>query len=170
MLDELQLTYTSYNGQNLNSPAVSVIRDSTVLRHFECDVYVNVLSFVYNVLLCAVYETRHVFLSVYSHGTGRLPSLVFSWNFIFENFTFRFWLQSHTSDKTLYMKTFAHLWHFAIAVPHNWVALCFLKRTRRGWRKSWPSKRNNLALSSKTFPVYYIWTFSKYRLWSIISV
>jgi hypothetical protein len=31
MLDELQLTYTSYNGQNLNSPAVSVIRGSTVL-------------------------------------------------------------------------------------------------------------------------------------------
>ena len=30
-LDELQLTYTSYNGQNLNSPAVSVIKDSTVL-------------------------------------------------------------------------------------------------------------------------------------------
>jgi hypothetical protein len=30
MLDELQLTYTSYNGQNLNSPAVSVIRGSTV--------------------------------------------------------------------------------------------------------------------------------------------
>jgi hypothetical protein len=29
-LDELQLTYTSYNGQNLNSPAVSVIRGSTV--------------------------------------------------------------------------------------------------------------------------------------------
>ena len=28
-LDELQLTYTSYNGQNLNSPAVSVIRGST---------------------------------------------------------------------------------------------------------------------------------------------
>jgi hypothetical protein len=32
MLDELQLTYTSYNGQNLNSPAVSVIRGSTVLK------------------------------------------------------------------------------------------------------------------------------------------
>jgi hypothetical protein len=31
VLDELQLTYTSYNGQNLNSPAVSVIRGSTVL-------------------------------------------------------------------------------------------------------------------------------------------
>jgi hypothetical protein len=31
MLDELQLTYTSYNGQNLNSPAVFVIRGSTVL-------------------------------------------------------------------------------------------------------------------------------------------
>jgi hypothetical protein len=30
MLDELQLTCTSYNGQNLNSPAVSVIRGSTV--------------------------------------------------------------------------------------------------------------------------------------------
>jgi hypothetical protein len=30
MLDELQLTYTSYNGQNLNSRAVSVIRGSTV--------------------------------------------------------------------------------------------------------------------------------------------
>jgi hypothetical protein len=30
MLDELQLTYTSYNGQNLNSPTVSVIRGSTV--------------------------------------------------------------------------------------------------------------------------------------------
>ena len=29
-LDELQLTYTSYNGQNLNSLAVSVIRGSTV--------------------------------------------------------------------------------------------------------------------------------------------
>jgi hypothetical protein len=29
-LDELQLTYTCYNGQNLNSPAVSVIRGSTV--------------------------------------------------------------------------------------------------------------------------------------------
>jgi hypothetical protein len=29
-LDELQLTYTPYNGQNLNSPAVSVIRGSTV--------------------------------------------------------------------------------------------------------------------------------------------
>jgi hypothetical protein len=33
MLDELQLTYTSYNGQNLNSPAVSVIRGSTVLLY-----------------------------------------------------------------------------------------------------------------------------------------
>jgi hypothetical protein len=33
MLDELQLTYTSYNGQNLNSPAVSVIRGSTVVMH-----------------------------------------------------------------------------------------------------------------------------------------
>ena len=33
-LDELQLTYTSYNGQNFNSPAVSVIRGSTVL-HFS---------------------------------------------------------------------------------------------------------------------------------------
>jgi hypothetical protein len=32
MLDELQLTYTSYNGQNLNSPAVSVIRGSTVFK------------------------------------------------------------------------------------------------------------------------------------------
>jgi hypothetical protein len=32
MLDELQLTYTSYNGQNLNSPAVSVIRGSTVVK------------------------------------------------------------------------------------------------------------------------------------------
>jgi hypothetical protein len=31
MLDERQLTYTSYNGQNLNSPAVSVITGSTVL-------------------------------------------------------------------------------------------------------------------------------------------
>jgi hypothetical protein len=31
VLDELQLTYTSYNGQNLNSPAVSVIRGSTVI-------------------------------------------------------------------------------------------------------------------------------------------
>jgi hypothetical protein len=30
MQDELLLTYTSYNGQNLNSPAVSVIRGSTV--------------------------------------------------------------------------------------------------------------------------------------------
>jgi hypothetical protein len=30
VLDELQLTYTSYNGQNLNSPAVSIIRGSTV--------------------------------------------------------------------------------------------------------------------------------------------
>ena len=28
---ELQLTYTSYNGQNLNSPAVSVIRGSAVV-------------------------------------------------------------------------------------------------------------------------------------------
>jgi hypothetical protein len=34
MLDELQLTYTSYNGQNLNSPAVSIIRGSTVFGFF----------------------------------------------------------------------------------------------------------------------------------------
>jgi hypothetical protein len=37
MLDEIQLTYTSYNGQNLNSPAVSVIRGSTVLLKTFCD-------------------------------------------------------------------------------------------------------------------------------------
>jgi hypothetical protein len=36
MLDELQLTYTSYNGQNLNSPAVSVIRGATVLHTCVC--------------------------------------------------------------------------------------------------------------------------------------
>jgi hypothetical protein len=30
---ELQLTYTSYNGQNLNSPAVSVFRGSTVFTY-----------------------------------------------------------------------------------------------------------------------------------------
>jgi hypothetical protein len=35
MLDKLQLTYTSYNGQNLNSPAVSVIRGSIVLVEDE---------------------------------------------------------------------------------------------------------------------------------------
>jgi hypothetical protein len=38
VLDELQLTYTSYNGQNLNSPAVSVIRGSTVYGLFWLDV------------------------------------------------------------------------------------------------------------------------------------
>jgi hypothetical protein len=36
VLDELQLTYTSYNGQNLNSPAVSVIWGSTVLLILCC--------------------------------------------------------------------------------------------------------------------------------------
>jgi hypothetical protein len=36
MLDELQLTYTSYNGQNLNSPAVSVIRGSIVFKFLSC--------------------------------------------------------------------------------------------------------------------------------------
>ena len=34
-LDELQLTYTSCNGQNLNSPAVSVIRGSTVFSQLK---------------------------------------------------------------------------------------------------------------------------------------
>jgi hypothetical protein len=34
-LDELQLTYTSYNGQILNSPAVSVIGGSTVFQNFH---------------------------------------------------------------------------------------------------------------------------------------
>jgi hypothetical protein len=41
LLDELQLTYTSYNGHNLNSPAVSVIRGSTVVRF-----YMHCISFV----------------------------------------------------------------------------------------------------------------------------
>jgi hypothetical protein len=43
-LDKLQLTYTSYNRQNLNSPAVSVIRGSTVFALYLQ--YINPLSTV----------------------------------------------------------------------------------------------------------------------------
>jgi hypothetical protein len=49
MLDELQLTYTSYNGQNLNSPAVSVIRGSTVLDNLETHILAD------TVYLCLSY-------------------------------------------------------------------------------------------------------------------
>jgi hypothetical protein len=45
MLDELQLRYTSYNGQNLNSPAVSVIRGSTVLVFLAMRIKVNIVVF-----------------------------------------------------------------------------------------------------------------------------
>jgi hypothetical protein len=51
MLDELQLTYTSYNGQNLNSPAVSVIRGSTV---YDFLFHIRALT----VIICLFYPNQ----------------------------------------------------------------------------------------------------------------
>jgi flagellar biosynthesis protein FlhB len=61
MLDELQLTYTSYNEQNLNSPAVSVIRGSTVLLLLLLLLVVVVVVVVVAVLVvsCLVNE-KHI--------------------------------------------------------------------------------------------------------------
>jgi hypothetical protein len=66
MLDELQLTYTSYNGQNLSSPAVSVIRGSTVLL-FIIIIIIVVLAIniiVFLVLFLQIFLALHRYYHV----------------------------------------------------------------------------------------------------------
>jgi hypothetical protein len=109
VLDELQLTYTSYNGQNLNSPAVSVIRGSTVLTSSCLSVRPRAWSLVH---------------------TGRILIKFYIWAF-FQNLSRNSsFITRWQKLRVLYMKTFSHVWQYLAEFILEWELFQMTWRTR----------------------------------------